>query len=312
MSPTADAVAGWPNAQCRSDELHRMVCYPPFMNPQSQGVAVVGDAEPVIEPVIALDGVDVVKDGTALIQEVTWHVLPGEHWALLGPNGAGKTTLLQVIAGYLYPTAGSVRVLGQEFGRVDLRVLRRSIGWVSPSLARRLHMGESALNVTISGRFASIGLFFEQPDGADVTRAEGLLDALGCSHLAGRAFGVLSQGEQQRVLIARALMADLRILILDEPTAGLDLAAREDLLESITVLAGSPDGPTVFLVTHHPEEIVPAISHTLLLSGGRVAAAGPTADVLVDGLVSLAMGVPVEITRLDGRFWALVRPSDRV
>jgi iron complex transport system ATP-binding protein len=172
-------------------------------------------------------------------------------------------------------------------------------------------MSESALDVTISGRFASIGLFFERPDRADLTRAEGLLDALGCSHLVGRPFGVLSQGEQQRVLVARALMADLRILILDEPTAGLDLAAREDLLESLAVLAGSPGGPTVLLVTHHPEEIVPAISHTLLLSGGRVVAAGPTAEVVDDGPVSLAMGVPVEITRLDGRFWALVRTSDR-
>jgi iron complex transport system ATP-binding protein len=284
-----------------------MVWYSLSMNSLPEGVAVPGDAEPVI----ALDGVDVVRDGTTLIQDVTWHVLPGEHWALLGPNGAGKTTLLQVIAGYLYPTRGSVRVLGHEFGRVDLRTLRRSIGWVSPSLARRLHMSESALDVTVSGRFASIGLFFERPDRADLTRAEGLLDALGCSHLAGRAFGVLSQGEQQRVLVARALMADLRILILDEPTAGLDLAAREDLLESLAVLAGSPEGPTVFLVTHHPEEIVPAISHTLLLSGGRVVAAGPTAEVVVDVPVSLAMGVPIEITRLDGRFWALVRPSDR-
>lgn len=277
------------------------------MEPLPAGVAVPCDADPVV----ALDGVDVVRDGTALLQDVTWHVLLGQHWALLGPNGAGKTTLLQVIAGYLYPTQGAVRVLGHEFGRVDLRALRRSIGWVSPSLARQLHMSESALDVTISGRFASIGLFFEHPDPADLTRAEGLLDALGCSHLAGRPFGVLSQGEQQRVLIARALMADPRILILDEPTAGLDLAAREDLLESLAVLAGSPEGPTVFLVTHHPEEIVPAISHTLLLSGGRVVAAGPTAEVLVDGPLSLAMGVPVEITRLDGRFWAAVRGADR-
>jgi len=277
------------------------------MDPLFEGVAEHGDAEPVI----ALDGVDVVRDGTALIQDVTWHVLPGEHWALLGPNGAGKTTLLQVIAGYLYPTRGTVRVLGREFGRVDVRSLRRSIGWVSPRLAQRLHPNENAVDVTVSGRFASIGLFFEQPDRADYVRAEGLLDALGCLYLAGRPFGVLSQGEQQRVLVARALMADLRILVLDEPTAGLDLAAREDLLESLAVLARSPAGPTVLLVTHHPEEIVPAISHTLLLSGGRVVAAGPTAEVLLDGPLSLAMGVPIEITRLDGRFWALVRAADR-
>jgi ABC-type molybdenum transport system, ATPase component/photorepair protein PhrA len=255
--------------------------------------------------VIALDGVDVVRDGMALIEAVTWRVLPGEHWAVLGPNGAGKTTLLQVVAGYLFPTRGRVSVLGHEFGRVDLRGLRRSIGWVSPVLARRLHTHDSALDVVTSGRFASIGLFFEQPDGDDFSRARGLLDALGCAHLAERSFGVLSQGEQQRVLIARALMADLRILILDEPTAGLDLAAREDLLESLDVLTGADAGPTVLLVTHHPEEIIPAFNRTLLLRGGRIVAAGPTEEVVADGPVSLAMGIPVEIVYRQGRFWAL-------
>lgn len=271
------------------------------MDPEQQGAHRPVDAEPVI----ALDGVAVVRDGTALIEDITWRVLPGEHWALLGPNGAGKTTLLQVVAGYLYPTRGRVSVLGHEFGQVDLRTLRRSIGWVSPALTRQLHTYDSALDVVTSGRFASIGLFFEQPDRDDFSRARGLLDALGCAHLTERSFGVLSQGEQQRVLIARALMADLHILILDEPTAGLDLAAREDLLESLEILTGADAGPTVLLVTHHPEEIIPAINRTLLLRGGRIVAAGPTEEVVADGPVSLAMGIPVEIVRRQGRFWAL-------
>ena len=255
--------------------------------------------------VVKLEGVTLVRDGITLLDGVDWAVAPGEHWVVLGPNGSGKTTLLQVVAGYEQPTRGRVRVLGAVFGEVDLRGLRRAIGWVSPALAGRLHPRDSAEDVVVSGLFASIGLFFETPVAADRSRAAELLEIMGCAHLAGRPFGVLSQGEQQRVLLARALMADPRLLVLDEPTAGLDMAAREDFLAALGVLTEAATGPTVLFVTHHLEEVAPGMTHALLLSGGRVVARGPKAAVLVDDLVSTTMGVGVEVFSRSGRFHAL-------
>lgn len=260
----------------------------------------------VRDSILELAGVTLVRDGATLLDGIDWSVAAGEHWVILGPNGSGKTTLLQVAAGYEHPTCGSVRVLGGTFGRVDLRELRRAIGWVSPALAQQLHLRDTTLDIVVSGRFASIGLFFESPTSDDRSRAAELLEIMGCTHVMERPFGVLSQGEQQRVLVARALMADPRLLVLDEPTAGLDIAAREDLLAALDVLTHAPGGPTVLFVTHHLEEIAPGLTHALLLCGGRVVACGPKGDVVTAELVSTAMGVAVEVLARNGRFHAVL------
>jgi iron complex transport system ATP-binding protein len=255
--------------------------------------------------VLEMRGITLRRDGIDILRGIDWTVAAGEHWVVLGANGSGKTTLLQVVTGYEWPTTGMVRVLGAEYGHVDLRDLRRSIGWVSPAFASRVHLREPARAVVVSGAFGSIGLFYEHPEAGLFERADDLLTVLGCAHLRDRPFGVLSQGERQRVLIARALMADPRLLVLDEPTAGLDLAAREDLLQALDVLIASPNGPTLLFVTHHVEEVGEGLTHVLLLSGGRVAAAGPKDEVIGDGRLSAAMGVPIQIVRRNGRFFAI-------
>ena len=256
-------------------------------------------------PVVELRGVTLRRNGTSILRGIDWTVDVGEHWVVLGPNGSGKTTLLQVVTGYEWPTTGSVRVLGAEYGHVDLRDLRRSIGWVSPAFASRLHLREPARAIVVSGTYGSIDLFYEHPDRGLFERADDLLTVLGCAHLRDRPFGVLSQGERQRVLIARALMADPRLLVLDEPTAGLDLAAREDLLQALDVLISAPGGPTLLFVTHHLEEVGEGLSHVLLLNRGEVAAAGPKAEVVGDQVLSATMGVPIQVVRRNGRFFAI-------
>ena len=258
---------------------------------------------------LGLDRVTVVQDGVRLLDDVTWSVERGEHWAVLGPNGSGKTTLLRIVAGYLWPSAGTVSVLGKTFGHVDLRDLRRRLGWVSPALAAQLAGRESAWEVVVTGRYAGLSLFFDHPTPQDRERADILLDALGVSYLARRPFEVLSQGEGQRVLLARALMADPDVLILDEPTAGLDLAAREDFLEALDVLTAAPDGPTVLFVTHHLEEIVAGMTHVLLLRAGAVVAAGLKEEALQAAGLSEAMGVPLTVHAQHGRHWAIPLPG---
>jgi iron complex transport system ATP-binding protein len=259
----------------------------------------------VIGPVLELSEVGLVRDGVVVLDAINWRVMPREHWAVLGPNGSGKTSLLHIVAGYLWPTRGAVRVLGARFGGVDLRVLRRRIGWVSPALASQLPPEEPAREVVLSGRFATLHLFFDRPGSRDEDRADELLETLAVTYLASRPFGVLSQGERQRVLVARALMADPELLVLDEPTAGLDLAAREDFLDALEVLTGAPDGPTVLFVTHHLEEVVPGLSHVLLLRRGTVVAAGEKASVLRSEELSMALGLPLEVHSRHGRHWAI-------
>jgi iron complex transport system ATP-binding protein len=257
--------------------------------------------------VIRLRDVSLRRDGVPLLSHVDWTVERGEHWAVLGPNGSGKTTLLRLVAGYLQPSEGHVEVLGSGYGRTDLRDLRRRIGWVSPVLEDLQHASDPALDVVLGGLFAAIGLFYEHPSEDDRCRAADLLAVVGCEGLAGRRFGVLSQGERQRVLMARALISDPALLVLDEPAAGLDVGAREDLLESLEVLTAAPGGPTVLLVTHHLEEIVPGFTHALLVSGGKVLASGPRDVALTAPRVSGAMGVDLELIDRGGRLWSIVR-----
>lgn len=239
-----------------------------------------------------------------ILDGVSWCVRAGEHWAIVGANGSGKTSLLQVATGYLWPTRGSVSILGQPFGQVDLRALRRSIGWVSSSLGPLLRTNQPALSIVLSGAFASTGLF-DRPTSQQVLQAEQLLTQVGCTHLARSAFATLSLGEQQRVLIARALMAQPKLLILDEACAGLDLPGRECLLEVVDRL-GRNGGPAMVLVTHHIEEISPVFTHVLALRGGRVLAAGMKHDVLTPAILSDTFALPIEVERKFGRYWPRV------
>ncbi|MCM3747694.1 ABC transporter ATP-binding protein [Paenibacillus pasadenensis] len=242
------------------------------------------------------------RERLTLLDDVNWRVQSGEHWALLGLNGSGKTTLLNMICGYIWPTSGEVNVLGHRYGEVDLRELRKSIGWVSNSLQDKLYRTDRAQLVVISGKHATIGLYDGVSD-EDEQRAKELMDSLGCAHLWDREFGTCSQGEKQKLLIARALMASPRILILDEPCNGLDLFSRERLLSSISELAGRPDAPTLIYVTHHTEEIVPEFGHALLLRRGKTFSSGLVSKVLTQETLSQFFEAQVAVERHDGRVY---------
>lgn len=254
-------------------------------------------------PWIALEGVHFVRSKKEILADITWRLEPDQHWVVLGANGSGKTTLLLLLAGYLWPTRGSVTVLGQRFGTVDLRMVRRRIGWVGSFLQEQVPPQQKPLDLIVGGKFASIGVF-EKPSAEDYGKAEGLAHAMGCASVLTSPYGVLSQGEKQRILIARALMADPQLLILDEPCSGLDLVARERLLETLDGMGRTPSGPTLVLVTHHLEEIMPVFSHVLLLKDGRLAAGGPKGDVLTAANLEAAFGVPMRVSCDAGRYWA--------
>ncbi|MCY0900691.1 MAG: ABC transporter ATP-binding protein [Firmicutes bacterium] len=250
-------------------------------------------------PVCWLDHVSISRDGKKLLDDVSFVTRKGEHWALLGANGAGKTTLLQILMGYLWPTDGSVHVLGHTLGRVDVRELRKQIGFVSASMDARLEPGESALGIVLSGPSASWQLF--EPVEDDMReQAVSWLARLGASGLEEQPYRALSQGERQKVLIARALMANPQILILDEPCNGLDFPSRESLLAAIDDIARSGDAPQLLYVTHYPDEIVPAITHAALLSQGQMVSAGDKQAVLQDQPLSRAFGLPVRVMWQDG------------
>lgn len=242
------------------------------------------------------------RDETTILHDINWQVQENEHWCLVGLNGSGKTSLLKIICGYTWPTKGEVQVLGNLYGTVDLREVRKSIGWVSTALIAQLHEHETAFRVILSGREATIGLY-SVPSEEDVKKAEDLLITFRCEALKNRPFGALSQGERQKVLIARALMASPRLLILDEPCTGLDLLSREQLLAMIEQIAAQPDGPTLLYVTHHIEEILPCFTHTLLLKEGSVDQAGQNDEVLTADRLSRFFGVPVNVQRSQGRSW---------
>ncbi|GMK38536.1 ABC transporter ATP-binding protein [Paenibacillus sp. CCS19] len=234
------------------------------------------------------------REGLTLLKDVSWQVAPGEHWALLGLNGSGKTTLLNLINGYFWPSEGKVSVLGHRFGEIDLRELRKEIGWVSTSLQEKLYASDRVQNIVLSGKYATIGLY-DRVEEEDVELARSLIAKLGCSHLWDREYRTCSQGEKQKLLIARALMAKPRILILDEPCNGLDLFSRERLLESIKELTESPDAPTIIFVTHHTEEILPVFTHTLLIRQGEIVRSGRNEDVLTSDVLSGFYDSPVVV-----------------
>ncbi len=261
------------------------------------------------ETVVELADVSVVRGESRLLSHVSWQVKHDERWVVLGPNGAGKTTLLQILSANLYPTEGVVGLLGEVVGTVDVFELRPRIGLTSSVLAERIPPREAVSDVVVSASYAVFGRWREDYDDLDHARAADLLGELGVAHLAGRTFGTLSEGERKRVQIARSLMTDPELLLLDEPAAGLDLGGREDLVSTLSVLASDPTSPATVLVSHHVEEIPPAFTHVLMMRRGEIVAAGPLRGTLTEEALSRTFGMGLQLGESDGRFSARRKTS---
>ncbi|MCH9666707.1 MAG: ABC transporter ATP-binding protein [Actinomycetia bacterium] len=244
------------------------------------------------------------RGGRTLVGPVTWSVELDERWVVIGPNGAGKTSLLRIAAAMEHPSSGTARVLGERLGRVDMAELRARIGLSSSVLSQRVPDNEVVRDLVVSAGYAVLGRWRERYDELDYNRALDMLESVGAEHLADRVYGTLSEGERKRVLIARSLMTDPELLLLDEPAAGLDLGGREELVARLGDLAGDPDSPALVLVTHHVEEIPPGFSHCLILSGGTVVDAGLLADVLTAENLSKAFEQSIALDVIDGRYFA--------
>jgi iron complex transport system ATP-binding protein len=254
--------------------------------------------------VLRLKGVEIRREGATLLRNVDWTVQEDERWVIIGPNGAGKTTLLQVAGAMLFPSAGTAEILGEQLGKTDVFELRPRIGLSSVAVADKVPPDEKVIDLVLTASYAIIGRWKEEYDSTDVTRAVELLDALGCAHLIRRRFSTLSEGERKRVSIARALMPDPELLLLDEPAAGLDLGGREDLVARLTSLAVDRLAPTMALVTHHVEEVPEGFTHAMLLRRGSVIATGKVDEVFTDEHLSKCFGLPLRIERQDGRWHA--------
>jgi iron complex transport system ATP-binding protein len=254
--------------------------------------------------VIALRAVGVRREGTVVLDEVDWSVGPGERWVILGPNGSGKTTLLTLAGARLWPSSGTVEILGARLGRVDVRTLRPRIALVSGSVTRQLRADLPARDVVVSGRYGALETWWHRYSDEDWAEADRLLDETGFAAIGSRPFGVISEGERQHVLLARALMSRPELLLLDEPAAGLDLGARERLVSRLGMLAADPNSPPMVLVTHHCEEIPRGFTHAGLVRQGRFVAAGPLEEVITSSLVSTCFDVAVTVGQRDGRWWS--------
>jgi len=254
--------------------------------------------------VLELTDVSVVRDGNTILDSITWVVDSEERWVVLGPNGAGKTTLLSVASASIHPSSGSARVLDDTLGKVDVFELRPRIGFASTQLARRVPESETVLDVVLTAAYSVTGRWNEQYDDIDTRRARRVLAEWKLDHLEERRFGSLSDGEQKRVQIARAVMTDPELLLLDEPAASLDLGAREELLQLLGGYASSPQAPGIVMVTHHVEEIPRAFTHALLLKNGRIQAAGQLADVITAENLTETFGMNITVEQHDGRFAA--------
>src|SRR5919107_2567336 len=261
-------------------------------------------------PVLELAGVTVRRGQSNLIEDIDWTVEEDERWVVLGPNGAGKTTLLQVASAQIHPTAGVVGILGEVLGTVDVFELRPRIGLTSAALAERVPRQELVRDVVVSASYSVIGRWREEYHTLDHQRAAGLLEELGVGRLADRTFGTLSEGERKRVQIARALMTDPELLLLDEPAAGLDLGGREDLVSTLSLLASAQSSPATVLVSHHVEEIPPNFSHAMLLRDGQVVAAGEMDAVVTEANLTATFRMPLVLSHEDGR-WAARRRARR-
>jgi iron complex transport system ATP-binding protein len=278
----------------------------------------VADAQddPVIDDDLLVDfrRVTLRRGGRVLVGPVDWQVELDERWVVIGPNGAGKTSLLRMAAAMEYPSSGVAMVLGERLGRVDMAELRQRVGLSSSALAQRIPDDELVRDLVVSAGYAVLGRWRERYDDMDYLRAVDTLESVGAEHLADRTYGTLSEGERKRVLIARSLMTDPELLLLDEPAAGLDLGGREDLVARLADLAADPDSPALVLVTHHVEEIPPGFSHCLILAEGQVLAAGLLADTLTADNLSAAFGQSIAVDSIDGRYFARrvrTRPAHR-
>jgi iron complex transport system ATP-binding protein len=262
----------------------------------------------VEDVVVRADGVTIVRDGRALLSDVDWTVTVGERWVLIGPNGSGKTTLLQIAGARLHPSRGTIEILGQRLGSSDWRAVRAQVGFVSGSVVRSLRPSLDALDIVVTGKHGALEPWWHTYTDADRARALELMALTGVDALADRPFGVISEGERQQVLLARMLMAEPGLLLLDEPFAGLDLGARERLLARLSGLAADPGTPPMILVTHHVEEIPPGTTHALVLAGGRVITSGPIEHALTTEALSTAFDFPVELGQEGARWWCRAHP----
>ena len=257
--------------------------------------------------ILEIENLSVHRGGKTILGPLNWQVLEGQRWVVLGPNGAGKTTLLQVCSSLIHPTSGSIKILGEQLGMVDVFELRTRIGLTSSALVEQLPADELVIDVVLTAAYAMLGRWQEKYDLWDESRAMALLTALGVRELGDRNFGSLSEGEKKRVQIARALMADPELLLLDEPASSLDLGGREDLLKRIEVFAKDPLAPATVIVTHHIEEIPTGTTHALLLKEGSEVAKGDINTVITDLNLSNAYGLPISVQSEGGRFFARAR-----
>ena len=255
--------------------------------------------------VLQLDDVSFIRDDRVILAPLTWKVLAHQRWVVLGANGSGKTTLLRIAAMYEHPSSGDVRVLGERLGRTDVRVMRRRIGYMSPSLAVQLRPALRCLDIVMTAKYAALEPWWHRYDSADEARALACLERMGVAWLADRQFATTSSGEQQRVLLARTLMNDPSIVLLDEPSARLDLGGREQLVQALAELTTDPAAPPLILVTHHLDEVPPGMTHVLMLRDGKVVVSGPIGQNLTSATLSDCFAMPLELERRDdGRFSA--------
>ncbi len=261
-----------------------------------------------VKPILEISHLGIERGGVKILTDVSWRVARGQHWVILGANGSGKTSLLSALTGYLMPTSGEIFLLGKIYGQSDWRELRKQIGIVSSSVRQMMADDEPALETVASGKYAMID-FWGRVSRAEKAQALKLLRQVECEYLAERPWRVLSQGERQRVLIGRALMAKPRVLILDEPCAGLDPAAREHFLQFIQRLGAQKNSPTLVLVTHHVEEIMPVFSHLLVLKNGKVLAAGKKSSLLKTKLLSTAFAARLRLGKMKNRYLLNVLPK---
>lgn len=257
--------------------------------------------------VLRFSDVSYVRNGRPILDGVTWEVDESERWVILGPNGAGKTTMMRLATANDYPTTGHVDVLGQRLGTFDIWEFRNRLGFASTATARRIPANETVRNLVLTAAYGIEGRWNEAYDDMDVRQANRILAEWQLTDLADHPFGTLSDGERKRAMIARAVMADPEMLLLDEPSASLDLGARERLLQMLSGFAQSPSSPAMIMVTHHVEEIPPGFTHVLMLGEGRVQAAGPIAETLTESNLEAAFGLPFELSQSGGRYAAVAR-----